>query len=162
MKYVKLFENFSEEENPNTITLAFNGRSGYDKFKDQYSKKLGIEGGHASFLYQEDNWQALLGAGHPVYGKDGLEVKSGVFYPLFTHTENIGGEWTTIDWIFIYYSKEYNEVLIIQTNEYANVGTKISREITKHPRGPQNYCKFDKIEAGQIDHRGYFEIVSVK
>jgi len=37
MKHIKLFENFDiENQNPNTITIAFNGQSGYNKFKDQY------------------------------------------------------------------------------------------------------------------------------
>jgi len=164
MKHIKLYENFSEEGNPNTITIAFNGQAGYDKFLQQYFPKE-VGGYYTQMIYQEDNWPSLQGDGHPTIGKDGLEMKSGVFYPLFkiqTHHSTGGPH----DWIFICYSKEGNEVLIIKTNEYANVGINISREITpkfgaKHPQGPKWDCKFDKIQAGQADHRGYFKIVSV-
>jgi hypothetical protein len=153
-------------QKPNTITLAFNGRSGYNSFLGQYFNKIGREGGHTSMVYQADgfasNWTSLQGNGHPTVGEDGLIMESGIYYPLFTTTENIGGEWTNSDWIFICYFKENNEVFIIQSNEYSGIGKGIERKITKRPRGPQIYCKFDKIEAGQTDHIGYFEIVSVK
>jgi len=153
-------------QKPNTITLAFNGPSGYNSFLGQYFNKIGREGSHTSMVYQADsfasNWTSLHGNGHPTVGEDGLIMESGIYYPLFTTTENIGGEWTNGDWIFICYSKENNEVLIIRTNEYSNVGNDISRKITKRPQGPQYYSKFDKVEAGQIDHRGYFKIISVK
>ena len=88
MKYIKLFENFdTTNQNPNSITLSFNGQSGYNKFKDQYWPKLDRDGGPASVVYQADgwvaNWTSLQGDGHPNAGEDGLIMRSGIYYPLF-------------------------------------------------------------------------------
>ena len=164
MKYIKLFENFdTTNQNPNSITLSFNGQSAYNKFKDQYWPKLGRDGGPASVVYQSHgwvaNWTSLKGEGHPNAGEDGLIMKSGVYYPLFkTHDGRNGeGEWT-----YLSYSKENNEILIISSREHSDIGIEIEREMDKHPQGSQWFTKFKKVEAGEVDDRGYFKIVEVK
>jgi len=165
MKYIKLFENFdTTNQNPNSITLSFNGQSGYNKFKDQYWPKLDRDGGPASVVYQADgwvaNWTSLQGDGHPNAGEDGLIMRSGIYYPLFKIQDgqrSAEGEWT-----YLSYSKENNEILIISSREHSDMGIRISREISKHPQGTQWYTKFEKVEAGEVDDRGYFKIVEVK
>ena len=164
IKSFKLFENFDiENQNPNTITLSFNGQSGYNKFKDQYWPKLGRDGGPASVVYQANgfvaNLDSLKGEGHPNAGEDGLIMKSGFYYPLFKIHDGRNGEG---EWTYLSYSKENNEILIISSREHSDIGIKIEREMNKHPQGHQWYTKFDKIEVGQTDHRGYFKIVEVK
>jgi len=164
MKHIKLYEGFSEEESPNYITLAFNGRIGLDEFKDQYWPKLGKDGYYAQIVTQESgfvsNWNSLRGDGEESSGKDGLIMKGGVYYPLFkVYDERRSSKG---EWIYLSYSKEDKEILIIASREHSDRGKEIEREISENPQGKQWYTKFNKIEPGEVDNRGgYFKIISV-
>ena len=52
-----------------------------------------------------------------------------------------------------------NSVLVCVNSD---IGIEIEREMDKHPQGSQWFTKFKKVEAGEVDDRGYFKIVEVK
>lgn len=147
MKYLKLFENFQDEnfqENePNMITVKFNG----DGFMRVYSIKFG-----QAAMY---NLKNLQGEGHRNYGDGGLEMRKGCYYPIFKDEKNS-------IWYYIVYSGD--EINIIQSSEHSDQGVDISNEFDSLKNITKNwYCKFDKgVKPGSIDHRGYFEIISIK
>jgi hypothetical protein len=153
MKYIKLFENFSEE--PNTITVKFYG----DAFMNHY-----WEGSQGIKVYQEhgfaSNLKNLEVDGHTYYGDGGLEMRKGYYYPLFkvVDKENKKNSF----WYYIVYDGD--EINIVQSSEHSDQGVDISNHFDSLKAITHNwYCKFDNgIIPGEKDHRGYFEIVSVK
>jgi hypothetical protein len=157
MKHIKIFENFQVDGYPNTITVKFNG----DGFMKQYWK--GTEGDK---VYQShgfaSNLQNLLGEGHPNYGNGGLEMRKGYYYPLF----KVFDKKVIKDsiWYYIVYSDD--EINIVQSSEHSNIGVDISNYFDSLKNITHNwYCKFDEVKnglkVGEVDHRGYFEIISI-
>jgi hypothetical protein len=158
MKYLKLYENFSEEnpkKYPDSITVKLNG----DGFMNQYWK--GTEGDK---VYQAhgfaSNLKNLQGEGHSNYGNGGLEMRKGYYYPLFKVFSKEDSKNSI--WYYIVYSDD--EINILQSVEHSNQGIDIPNNFDSLKDGYGNiYCKFeDDIVTGAKDHRGYFEIVSVK
>lgn len=159
MKHLKLFENFQQNEleaNPNMITVKFNG----DGFINQYWN--GIEG---QKVYQADgfasNLKNLEGEGHRNYGDGGLEMRKGCYYPLFKVFSNREDRKNDM-WYYIVYSG--GEINIIRSSEHSDQGLAISNKFDSLKNITANwYCKFDKgVKPGSKDHRGYFEIISIK
>ena len=154
MKYIKLFESFSEE--PNTITIKFYG----DDFMNHYwnetpGDKVYQASGFAS------NLKNLQGEGHTNYGDGGLEMTEGYYYPLFKAIlEKKPTKNST--WYYIVYGG--GEINIVQSSEHSDQGIDISNKFDSLKYITHNwYCKFDNgVIPGEKDHRGYFEIVSVK
>jgi len=153
MKYIKLFENFSEE--PNTITVKFYG----DDFMNHYWNETS-----GDKVYQEhgfaSNFKNLQGKGHTYYGDGGLEMEKDYYYPLFKVVDKENKE--NSFWYYIVYSGD--EINIIQSSEHSNQSFDISNKFDFLKSITHNwYCKFENgIIPGEKDHRGYFEIVSVK
>lgn len=153
MKYVKLFENFSEV--PNTITVKFYG----DDFMKHY-----WEGSQCIKVYQShglaSNLKNLEGDGHPNYGDGGLEMCKGYYYPLF----KVFDKENTKNSIWYYIVWCGDEINIVQSTEHSDQGVDISNHFDSLKAITHNwYCKFDNgVIPGEKDHRGYFEIVSVK
>lgn len=153
MKYIKLFENFSET--PKTITVKFYG----DVFMDHFWKET-----PGDKVYQSDgfasNFQNLRGEGHKTYGDGGLEMSKGYYYPLFKAVDekNINSS----IWYYIVYSGD--EINIVQSAEHSDRGHDISNKFDSLKSITHNwYCKFKNgVIPGEKDHRGFFEIVSVR
>ena len=158
MKYLKLFENFTQE--PEIITVKFNG----DGFINQYWK--GTEGDK---VYQAhgfaSNLKNLEEEGHHHYGDGGLEMRKGYYYPLFKVFDRFSSPAQASKnsiWYYIVYSGD--EINIVQSSEHSNQGVAIPNNFNSLKNITHNwYCKFDKgVTPGARDHRGYFEIVSVR
>ena len=153
MKYIKLFENFSEE--PNTITVKFYG----DDFMNHY-----WEGNPGIKVYQShgfaSNLKNIEGDGHPNYGDGGLEMSKGYYYPLFKVVDKENNK--NSFWYYIQYNGD--EINIISSSEHSDMGIDIPNYFNSLKAITHNwYCKFENgIIPGEKDHRGYFEIVSVK
>jgi len=81
-------------------------------------------------------------------------MTEGYYYPLFKATKNS-------TWYYIVYGGEIN---IVQSSEHSDQGIDISNKFDSLKFITHNwYCKFDNgVIPGEKDHRGYFEIVSVK
>jgi hypothetical protein len=154
MKYLKLFENFTQEK-PEIITVKFNG----DGFINQYWK--GTEGDK---VYQAhgfaSNLKNLQGEGHSSYGNGGLRMRKGSYYPLFKVFPK--EEYKNSIWYYIVYIDD--EINIMQSTEHSDQGRDISNYFDSLKDITHNwYCKFEEgITLGAKDHRGYFEIVDVK
>jgi hypothetical protein len=155
MKHIKIFENFQVDGYPNTITVKFNG----DGFMEQYWK--GTEGDK---VYQSSdfasNLKNLQGEGHTNYGDGGLEMRKGSYYPLFKVFDK--KDIKNSIWYYIVYSGD--EINIVQSAEHSNQGFDISNHFDSLKNITHNwYCKFDEgVKPGSKDHRGLFEIVSVR
>jgi len=153
MKNIKLFENFSEE--PIFITVKFYG----DDFMKHY-----WEGSQGIKIYQShgfaSNLKNLEVDGHTHYGDGGLEIRKGYYYPLFkvVDKENIKNSF----WYYIVYGGD--EINIVQSSEHSDQGIDIPNNFNSLKTITHYwYCKFNNgIIPGEKDHRGYFEIVSVK
>ena len=152
MKYIKLFESFSEE--PNTITIKFYG----DDFMNHYWNET-----PGDKVYQQSGWASnfrnLQGEGHHNYGDGGLEMEKDYYYPLFKVFDK---ENKNSFWYYIVYSGD--EINIVQSSEHSDRGFDLSNkfDFLKYITHKW-YCKFENcIIPGEKDHRGYFEIVSVK
>jgi hypothetical protein len=149
MKYIKLFENFSEA--PKTITVKFYG----DGFMNHYWNET-----PGDKVYQSHGWASnlknLQGEGHHTYGDGGLEMRKGYYYPLFKENKE------NSFWYYIVYSGD--EINIIQSSEHSNQGVDIPNYFNSLKAITHNwYCKFDNgVIPGEKDHRGFFRIVSVK
>jgi hypothetical protein len=155
MKYLKKFENYQLDNYPNAITVKFNG----DEFMDQY-----WEGTQGDKVYQlhglASNLKNLQGDGHNSYGDGGLEMRKGYYYPLF----KVFDKENTKNSIWYYIVWSGDEINVIQSSEHSNIGFDISNHFDSLKNITHNwYCKFDEgVKPGAKDHRGYFEIVSVR
>jgi hypothetical protein len=153
MKYIKLFENFSEA--PNTITVKFYG----DDFMNHYWNETPGDKVYQAHGFAS-NLKNLEVAGHTNYGDGGLEMRKGYYYPLFkvVDKENKKNSF----WYYIVY--DGNEINIISSSEHSDMGMDIPNYFNSLKAITHNwYCKFENgIIPGEKDHRGYFEIVSVK
>jgi hypothetical protein len=87
-------------------------------------------------------------------------MRKGYYYPLFkvVDKENKKNSF----WYYIVYDGD--EINIVQSSEHSDQGVDISNHFDSLKAITHNwYCKFDNgIIPGEKDHRGYFEIVSVK
>ena len=157
MKHIKLFENFSEEEKPKSITIELIGVSNFIK---QYKKDVCDFTYHSRGL-ADGNWSKL---------QDGeLTLENGYYYPLFrciTDLEKFRESKFKEGGYIIYlsYDKEHNEVLVLVSNDLSldMTSSNNSDKFESLSNAKNWYTKFDKIEVGQTDHRGYFKIVEVK
>ncbi len=158
MKHIKLFENFSEEEKPKSITIELIDLS---KFINQY--KTGNEFNYHSRGLADGNWSKLQNGE--------LTLENGYYYPMFrciTDLEKFRESKFKLGAYIIYlsYSKEHNEVLISMSNESLDMDITSSNGQDKFKSLSDNarhwYTKFKKVEAGEVDGRGYFKIVEVK
>ena len=156
MKHIKLFENFSEEEKPKSITIELTN----DNFIKEY--KTGNEFTYHSRGLADGNWNKLQNGE--------LTLENGYYYPVFrciTDLEKFRESKFKLGAYIIYlsYSKEHNEVLILMSNENLDIDitSSNSQDKFKSLSNAKNwYTKFEKVEVGEVDNRGYFKIVELK
>lgn len=144
------------DDYPNAITVKFNG----DGFMDEWWRETkGVK------VYQAhgfaSNLKNLEGDGHRSYGDGGLRMYKGSYYPLFKVYFDKEDKKNSI-WYYIVYHGG-NEINIVQSAEHWDEGVDISNHFNSLKNITHNwYCKFeDGVKPGAIDHRGYFEIVSI-
>jgi hypothetical protein len=144
----------NDEQSPNTITVKFNGNGFIDEYwKGTQGDKVSQRSGFAS------NLQNLKGEGHSTYGDGGLRMRKGSYYPLFKVIDKENSKRSI--WYYIMYSGD--EIHVIQSAEHSDQGSSISNHFDSLKGiNPNWYCKFEEgITPGAIDHKGWFEIVSI-
>ena len=150
MKYIKLFENFSEEEKPKSITIELT-----DEFKKKMKESKNTDGNEvfASYgskieLYNNGNRYNLEKVGTIPY-----DVKRDLQFDF----------WAS-------YRPDANEIYVDQSSATAKdlensllKGNSIPSTagiVSKFTSG--YYCKFENgFKVGEVDHRGYFKIVKI-
>jgi len=150
MKYIKLFENFSEEEKPKSITIELT-----DEFKKKMKESKNTDGneGFASYgskieLYNNGNRYNLEKVGTIPY-----DVKRDLQFDF----------WAS-------YRPDANEIYVDQSSATAK---DLENSLLKGNSIPSTagivskltsgyYCKFENgFKVGEVDHRGYFKIVKI-
>ncbi len=151
MKYIKLFENFSEEEKPKSITIELT-----DEFEKSMAKCKGYTNNSLPTieLYRDGDKYNM--------------VKVGTC-PLDTAKDIQQDYWAS-------YSPDANEIYV----SISNASTEEIKNSFELKNGiipnvawcknngfvsklsPGYYCKFENgFKVGEVDHRGFFRIVSV-
>jgi len=149
-----------DEENPKPdfITIGFYNQ---DKFINQY--KTGNEFVFHSKEYKEGNWGKLL---------DGrLVLQDGYYYPIFRYVTDLS-RWKEsertegFEIIYLGYFKEKGSsgVSIYQSNTPIHITGRNSEDRFESlvDARKRRSTEFKKLEAGEVDDIGYFEIISVK
>jgi hypothetical protein len=159
-----LNENEVENAKPSYITIGFYNQ---DKFMNQY--KTGNEFTYHANGLAEGNYRKLLN------GK--LELENGYYYPIFRcitdlkkfresrYRESRYTEGFTEGFYIIYlsYFKESNVVSILSSNTHIDMTGNNNQDKFKSLADATNWnTEFEKLEAGEVDDRGYFKIISVK
>jgi hypothetical protein len=151
MKYIKLFENFSEEEKPLSITIELT-----DEFKKRMKESKNTDGdeGFTSYgskieLYNNGTRYNLEKVGTIPY-----DVKRDLQFDF----------WAS-------YRPKADEIYVNQSNSTAKdlENSMLKDDSIPSTAGivsklePGYYCKFENgFKVGEVDHRGYFKIVEVK
>jgi hypothetical protein len=144
-----------ENAKPSSITIAFNNG---DKFMEQY--KTGDE-----FTYHA---KGLANGNYSKLQNGELELENSYYYPMFrcvTDSEKFRESKFKLGAYVIYlsYSKENNEIAISTSNKFIDITSSNSPDKFKNlADATNNITKFEKLEAGKVDDRGYFKIISVK
>ena len=146
MRYLKIFEDFQVDAYPNRITVKFNSNG----FIDHYMRETTAGANPGQKIYQMNKGQSNLSS----LKERGLEMRKDSFYPIFKNMESA-------IWYYIVYSGD--EINILQSTEHSDRGIEISSNFNSLEKGEKYIpCKFeDGLKPGAIDHRGYFEIVSI-
>ena len=151
---VKLNED-EENPKPNYITIGFNNK---DKFMNQY--KTGTEFTYHSRGLAEGNYTRLLNGE--------LVLENGYYYPIFRCITDLSkfkeSRYTEgFDIIYLSYFKESNTVSILSSNKNIDMTGDNNQDKFKSLPDATNWnTYFEKLEAGEVDDRGYFVIVAVK
>ena len=151
MKYIKLFENFSEEEKPLSITIELT-----DEFKKRMKESKNTDGdegfisiGTKKELYNNGTRYNLVKVGTIPY-----DVKRDLQFDF----------WAS-------YRPKADEIYVNQSNSTAKdlQNSMLKDDSIPSTAGimsklePGYYCKFENgFKVGEVDHRGYFKIVEVK
>jgi hypothetical protein len=150
MKYLKLFENFSEEEKPLSITIELT-----DEFKKRMKESKNTDGdegftsnGSKIELYNNGTRYNLEKVGTIPY-----DVKRDLQFDF----------WAS-------YRPKANEIYVNQSNSTAKdlENSMLKDDSIPSTAGimsklePGYYCKFENgFKVGEVDHRGYFKIVKI-
>ena len=154
-QYIEGFDHSNENLKPGSITIGFNNR---DKFMNQY--KTGNEFTYHSRGLAEGNYNRLLNGE--------LVLRNGYYYPIFRCITDLSkfkeSRYTEgFNIIYLSYFKESNVVSILSSNKNIDMTGNNNQDKFKSLPDATNWnTKFEKLEAGEVDDRGYFEIVAVK
>ena len=153
MKHIKLFESFSEEEKPNSITIELT-----DKFKERMRESSETTNGAKGFATGRSKIE-LYCTGQ---GKHNL-VKIGTI-PYDIKRDVQFDFWAS-------YRPKADEIYVNQSNSTAkdledsmlNDDSIPSTSRVASELEPGYYCKFSNgFKPGEVDDRGYFKIVAIK
>ena len=150
MKYIKLFENFSEEEKPKSITIELT-----DEFKKRMKESKNTDGaeGFTSYgskieLYNNGNRYNLEKVGTIPY-----DVRRDLQFDFWASYRPKANE------IYVDQSSSTSKDLensLLKGDSIPSTAGVVSK-LT-----PGYYCKFENgFKVGEVDHRGYFKIVKI-
>jgi hypothetical protein len=148
MKHIKLFENFSEEEAPLVITVKVTAKG-----KDS----MGLYTGPPEITMVSDKNNSQMESYNYYIGNQNFEFgkEINIYFAVYRHD-----------------IKEIQTMYLIpktaeQFGELVDSGFLTPQQIKNLPsdirKVPDAYFKFENgIKVGEVDNRGYFEIVGVK
>ena len=151
MKYIKLFENFSEEEKPKSITIELT-----DKFKENMQESSETTNGNKGFATVSSKIELWSYRGQYNLVKIGTipyDIKRDLQFDF----------WAS-------YRPKANEIYVNQSNSTAKdlENSLLKGDSIPSTAGivskltPGYYCKFENgFKVGEVDHRGFFKIVEV-
>jgi hypothetical protein len=160
MKHIKLFENFSEEEKPTSITIELT-----DEFKDDMKKSSETTSGNKGYangftlpeLWNNGDRYNLVKVGTIPYDvKRDLQID---FWASYRPKE---------DEIYVnqsnFTAKDLeNSMLKGDSTAYISDFNRPSTAGIVSKLEPGYYCKFKNgFKVGEVDHRNFFKIVAVK
>ena len=154
-QYIEEFGDGSENTKPGSITIGFINK---DKFMNQY--KTGNEFTYHSRGLADGNYTRLLNGE--------LVLVDGYYYPIFrciTDLSKFKESRYTEGFYIIYlsYFKENNVVSILSSNTHIDMTGDNNQDKYESLTDATNWnTQFEKLEAGEVDDKGYFEIISVK
>ena len=151
MKYIKLFENFSEEEKPKSITIELT-----DKFKENMQESSETTNGNKGFATVSSKIELWSNRGQYNLVKIGTipyDIKRDLQFDF----------WAS-------YRPKANEIYVNQSNSTAKdlENSLLKGDSIPSTAGivskltPGYSCKFENgFKVGEVDHRGFFKIVEV-
>ena len=151
MKHIKLFENFSEEEKPKSITIELT-----DKFKENMQESSETTNGNKGFATVSSKIELWSNRGQYNLVKIGTkpyDIKRDLQFDF----------WAS-------YRPKANEIYVNQSNSTAKdlENSLLKGDSIPSTAGivskltPGYYCKFENgFKVGEVDHRGFFKIVEV-
>ena len=154
-QYIEEFGDGNENTKPGSITIGFINK---DKFMNQY--KTGNEFTYHSRGLADGNYSRLLNGE--------LVLVDGYYYPIFrciTDLSKFKESRYTEGFYIIYlsYFKENNVVSILSSNTHIDMTGNNNQDKYESLTDATNWnTQFEKLEAGEVDDKGYFEIISVK
>jgi hypothetical protein len=154
-QYIEEFGDGNENTKPGSITIGFINK---DKFMNQY--KTGNEFTYHSRGLADGNYRRLLNGE--------LVLVDGYYYPIFrciTDLSKFKESRYTEGFYIIYlsYFKENNVVSILSSNTHIDMTGDNNQDKYESLTDATNWnTQFEKLQAGEVDDRGYFEIISVK
>ena len=154
-QYIEEFGDGNENTKPGSITIGFINK---DKFMNQY--KTGNEFTYHSRGLADGNYSRLLNGE--------LVLVDGYYYPIFrciTDLSKFKESRYTEGFYIIYlsYFKENNVVSILSSNTHIDMTGDNNQDKYESLTDATNWnTQFEKLEAGEVDDKGYFEIISVK
>ncbi len=151
MKYIKLFENFSEEEKPKSITIELTDE--FEKSMAEYKNSDNQKGFTNSLsaieLYSNGDSYNMVKVGTIPW-----DIKRDIQQDYWASYRPNANE------IYVNISSASNEEIensLLKGDSIPSTAGIVSK------LNPGYYCKFENgFKVGEVDHRGFFRIVSVK
>jgi hypothetical protein len=152
MKYIKLFENFSEEGKPKSITIELT-----DKFKEHMQESTETTNGNKGFATGSSKIELWSNRGQYNLVKIGTipyDIKRDLQFDFWASYRPDANE------IYVDQSnstaKELQENFLLKGNSIPSTAGIVSKFTSGY------YCKFENgFKVGEVDHRGYFKIVKI-
>ena len=153
MKYIKLFENFAEEEKPKSITIELT-----DEFKDhmkQSSETTSGNKGYANGFTLPELWNNGDRYNFVKVGTIPYDIKRDLQFDFWASYNPKANE--------IYVSQSSSKAKDLEENSLLNSDSIPSTAGVVSKLTPGYYCKFNNgFKVGEVDHRGFFKIVDIK
>ena len=153
MKHIKLFENFSVEEKPKSITIELT-----DEFKDhmkQSSETTSGNKGYASGFTLPELWNNGDRYNFVKVGTIPYDIKRDLQFDFWASYNPKANE--------IYVSQSSSKAKDFEENSLLKGDSIPSTAGVVSKLTPGYYCKFNNgFKVGEVDDRGFFKIVAVK
>lgn len=163
MKYLKLFENFENYSDINTITIKFSSETKQSEFMKhflKFDKPI-----REVYMTGNKNWNALKFE----FG-NGFKMSKDKPYTIALSDHNDNLKETTMvtylgwhnNYIYILQSNNHSKYHLSRRTNWKNWSSDYFDDLT-NTNAKSIYCEFKNgLKVGEVDHRGYFEIIEIK
>ncbi len=166
MKYLKLYEDFENYSDISTITIRFSSEFKQNEFLKHFlrnDKEL-TDLGKTVYATKNKNWNALE------FDGTGFELSKDKNYTIALSDNNDNLKETTMvtyicwdnDVIDILQSNEHSKFHLSHRTDWKNWSNDYIDDL-KNANARSTYFEFKNgLKVGEVDHRGYFEIIEIK